>query len=423
MLLLALLLHAAFADPFDIPESALQQLGASVRGKVEAQTGRRLRAEPAYHLRESPVASSSDAAQELGAYEAQTNEIVLHGDRIRRIAAKSLLDPQLIRPVYQCVIAHELVHAIQFQTVGNLQDTPMTRALLEGHAELVTRRVCDDGWTGVAQDWLEATKPIDSLASRSREEEITFSYGFSRAWIAAVQREGGNEAVWKAFRSPPDRESLLQKVEPLLVRGWSDTGLLRPVFDRLERGSVWNETFEPCSTLSLLSRATQGRIAVDGVPRSAAGLCGRAARGEHARITLGAWRLERPAAAQTWLDARRSFYQASQRREIGMTPTWIMSDISWDIGLLMVRPFRPRIKGRDGFQLVLEDGDGAYGEQWLAVGDRLYCIISSHVVVSGGQARRALKNLHRALVAGEAGGPDGSVLAELLAPSVPLEPR
>lgn len=123
-------------------------------------------------------------------------------------------------PSMEYTLVHELTHALQDQTfdLGALDSTVRTddetiltvRAVIEGDA----MRVSDDYYDEQTTAWQDAVDADQGSGSGSSDTPIAdtyegLPYAFGEHFVAGVAAAGGNAAVDKAFRSPPQTSAQL----------------------------------------------------------------------------------------------------------------------------------------------------------------------------------------------------------------------
>lgn len=139
----------------------------------------------------------------------------------------------------QSTLLHEIVHAIQdkrYDLEGTIFKSRPTdadgqsaaQAVAEGDATEVQMRYIQEGGLGVALDELGGTIGLISEAPKSGltmpdylQRAATFPYITGSEFIAAVRAKGGEEAVDRAFRTPP--KSTLAIMKPGIWLSGNDT--------------------------------------------------------------------------------------------------------------------------------------------------------------------------------------------------------
>jgi len=139
----------------------------------------------------------------------------------RRFDRHQLIEDEAVR----AVLVHELVHALDDQ-VHDLEARVLTcvdtdhvqglNAVLEGHAQLQARRVCAaKGWSdgfAVFTELISAIPPgLDELSLQTVRVQVATTgaaYLEGERFMAALLERGGAEAVTRAFRAPPDAQTV-----------------------------------------------------------------------------------------------------------------------------------------------------------------------------------------------------------------------
>jgi hypothetical protein len=143
-------------------------------------------------------------------------QIYLLADRIEELFSSRGFDPHLLSPLMQCVLTHELTHALQDQVApmqppADLESAWVALAISEGFASLVQFEVCS------TPHRLEAQRVLDQeqgLLDRVPDEG-DLVYGLGRDYMAVRYEQEGTEGLWSALRDPPpDAASLLATVYP-----------------------------------------------------------------------------------------------------------------------------------------------------------------------------------------------------------------
>ncbi len=146
-------------------------------------------------------------------------------------SASQLSAPELSSDAaLRAILVHELVHAWDdsrhdFAALVSHSDSIdascAISAVIEGHAQFVTRRVCQArGWstgfenfTGVIGKIPDSCKLLGEgvlLTLRLQAASLDFTYREGERFVAALHAAGGAESVERAFRSPPrDGETVL----------------------------------------------------------------------------------------------------------------------------------------------------------------------------------------------------------------------
>jgi len=143
-------------------------------------------------------------------------QIYLLADRVEELFSERALRAHLLSPVIQCVLAHELAHALQDQVAPMRPPTDWESALValavsEGFASLVQVGVCHALGHAEAQQVMDREQ---GLLNRDLDPG-DLVYGLGRAYMAVRYEQEGREGLWSALRDPPaDYASLLATVYP-----------------------------------------------------------------------------------------------------------------------------------------------------------------------------------------------------------------
>jgi hypothetical protein len=125
----------------------------------------------------------------------------------------------------RAVLVHELVHALDDRThdlgksllaCADSDQVQGFNAVLEGHAQHLTRRVCAArGWSDGFATYTEligALPPgLDEATLqivRVQAATLNTAYAEGERFMAALLERGGEEAVARAFRAPPDAQTV-----------------------------------------------------------------------------------------------------------------------------------------------------------------------------------------------------------------------
>lgn len=239
-----------------------------------------------------------DLADVLGIYLFGTQEIFLVSDSIERLFTAARYGPALLEPLTRCVVAHELVHALQHQRAAHSVEAEdeVARALLEGHADHVAGQVCGEG---VA--WLDRVQGLDVPASRSADDRIAFAYGYAEAFVRRLEEVAGRAGVWSLLEGAPPPRDLIARVGGTgLPGGWADPGILAPIglaAGANPDGELRAEALAPWDALGQLAPRAGTLVGVGG-------LGWRSEVGEH-QVQVLAFLLSDERAARRFLHARR----------------------------------------------------------------------------------------------------------------------
>jgi len=156
----------------------------------------------------------------LGKFAVEAREVLICEENFNNLA-RLLERPGLATPeVLRTVLCHEMVHAADFHTyhwneVLDSRDTAEAiqaySAVLEGHAQLVTRKICaKQGWGDAFELFTEAIglSPATGDAAvdyflRILAVTSAFAYHDGERFMTALDREGGAKTMARAFADPP----------------------------------------------------------------------------------------------------------------------------------------------------------------------------------------------------------------------------
>lgn len=192
---------------------------------------------PVIRLRQPDAEFAKAEADQVGAafgssalakYTWTTRELLVSAKTWRRQAVQSGRPELTSDETLRAVLVHELVHALddaQFDLGKRLEGLKTVDAclgftgVLEGHAQLVARRVCEKrGWTkgfdvltaniGGLPAGAEAMDPSQLDILRAQSAVAAAPYVAGERFMAAIDARGA-EFVARAFQSPPDSPDLL----------------------------------------------------------------------------------------------------------------------------------------------------------------------------------------------------------------------
>lgn len=357
----------------------------------------------------------------LGLYLHGTQEVFFLTDNVESTFVDHRFAPKLLHPVMRCIVAHELVHALQHQhaPVYESDDAEVTRVALslrEGHADFIAATVCGDG-----NRYLDMAQGLDVPASRAATDPGAFAYGYAETFIGALDAAAGPEAVWNVLTTAPPPRALVARVGSAgLPGGWTDAAPLTAVARTLAprtRGVAG-----PLSPASVLvGMAGDEDIDIDAV----AGL-GHVDT-ERAFLATVAFLLRDEAVPAAWVEARRAALKAGKVRVLG------------GVGML-ARPAKvgdvravakdPGVGATLSLRIELSSGE-QYVEAWAARGRYLFGVVHRDDAADAKAAAAALgalldldlPDLPDASARSEADRAEAD-RAELLAlaPSAPLSP-
>ena len=203
-------------------ESLARQLGDPEQGAAQA-------AQVGAQFAQFAYAKYSWSAKEFLVVLPNWNGLARRFDRIE------LTEDEAVR----AVLVHELAHALddQVHDIGaRMLACPDTdhvqgfNAVLEGHAQLQTRRVCAArGWSDgfdVFTELISAIPPgLDEATlqlTRVQVATVATAYTEGERFLATLLERAGPEAVTRAFRNPPDAQTVFHP-------GWFLDPSTRPV--------------------------------------------------------------------------------------------------------------------------------------------------------------------------------------------------
>ena len=173
-----------------------------------------------------------------GKYGFLDKKLYVVSDGIRQALSRHGVSEDLVRPVIQIVLAHELTHALQDQhadldaVVSSRVDADAVMAvncLIEGHAVWVHERV------GRALGYHEAVDVVgEILGYRSGEGGISslpsafytsYVYGQGRKFVDYHASSTGPEMTWKMLINPPGTTSMIvdpKTYNPYVAPAWRE---------------------------------------------------------------------------------------------------------------------------------------------------------------------------------------------------------
>lgn len=137
----------------------------------------------------------------LAVYSPQRRTVYLLEDAVAALRQQPALPPAMVAPLVQCVLAHELVHALQHE--AGLVDPrllrradPMHQALLEGHAEWASAPLC----TPAARGYLNLLHGGDRIWSQ-QQDPVVQRYTIAPLYFASTAETPADG--WRVFSAPP----------------------------------------------------------------------------------------------------------------------------------------------------------------------------------------------------------------------------
>jgi hypothetical protein len=279
--------------------------------------------------------------------------IFLLRDGLDDLIARRGLAREEVLPVVRCVLAHEIVHALQHAYSDSTgDDTPEQRlgraALLEGHATLVGLRVCAALEGDAIARRVETAQGLDA-APTAPVDSPSLRYGYGRALAERLEAEDP-ERLWSALVAPaPSWADVLSVVRPALGGGWEDP---QPVSDALAvLGRA--EAVPSADGFAALARL----VAPPGIvgPRVHGGWMYRS---DDERETLAVFRLD-PGEAAELVHRRRVEVRGHSIAAVGVIPGSIRK--------LRAVPRIPDARVENGLRVSVFTTSGArYVEHWYA---------------------------------------------------------
>lgn len=149
--------------------------------------------------------------------------------------SKILKEPMLRTPEgLRAILAHECVHAAdalrhdiehRARSVSSLEASQAFNAVIEGHAQFVSRKVCDGaGWKAAFETFTRSIGAFPEdlfdekeqgllLLCRVMVQNVASAYYDGERFIEALSATGGPEAVERAFIEPPDDPEVIHNAE------------------------------------------------------------------------------------------------------------------------------------------------------------------------------------------------------------------
>jgi hypothetical protein len=300
------------------------------------------------------------------------------------------------RALVRCIVAHELVHALQHAYGADddpSEDQARGRvALLEGHATAVELRLCEALEGPAIARLTEDVSGIPSAAVAPVDHPV-LPYLYGRALVEGLDAEDP-ERIWSALAGPgPSWEAIVDAVRPVVGGGWEQPQWLVEAL----HGVGMAAAPEPASI-----RVLDPLLAPGPKPRATAGWWAVSPSGDR----LGVFRLApgEPAAVV-----------AMRREGLRARDLFLLTDRDW----ILDRPRLPTPISDDradaGLRWVLRNPRGKYVEHWLASSTAL-------VVHASGPAGRPNRQVRDVLATLLAALPPGRPATEGLDALEPLGP-
>jgi len=330
-------------------------------------------------------------------YLPSTATIYVIGEAVERLFQVHEHSAALLRPALDCLIAHELTHALQDQHLPLLRDEASDALLAslvmrEGQANLLMHDVCRDP---VTDHLLSAVQGIDSLSSQDPSDPDIYTYGYGERFTSVLRDRYGSPGLWWAMAQPaPSRAEVEAVVGPTLLPGWRDPAPLVAEGARLAGGEDWTTSAGPMSAFSLVE-ALNDDVRDGGGPTADAGLYWQADLGDR-QVTLLAFAMPDAGVASGWVERRRRQLDTAAR--VG-TSVHLLSPSLLALQRLRTRPTAgARALPGSAVVAAVGLGDGErYAEEWVASGRRLLGIAGTNVRLRGGAPDLVMQRLLAAL--------------------------
>lgn len=206
-----LLFIASMAHAARFTEASLQRMAAELAPRVEAAAGRRFVEVPPLVIDDTAhiLAAVTSASGEIGArseqsaasvsaalavYASRSTSIYVNSDLAGRFLSNMESWSGSAEAHMECVMAHELAHALQHQRGGLGFGSQATEMLVEGHATWVAGQLCDPKLLDLAGAALGA--------HRLQSSELTGlqrPYVVGEAAVSTLIAGAGPEAFWAAL--------------------------------------------------------------------------------------------------------------------------------------------------------------------------------------------------------------------------------
>ena len=250
----------------------------------------------------------------MGMYTPFDQRVYILKDHLEAVYRRYTIADDLRVPFLRCVVAHELVHALQHQLLERPQENQeIWETLLEGHAALMGRRLCGDAKAVALSKVLDASDSVSSLPFSPG------SYAWGSRFLERVQRSGGSEALWQIFQQVPSKEEFIAATREVRMLGWDSPELLVRAAQRLhDRNNPFpglRSTSGGTSTspTQLMTRLEGGEINAAHIYPSEAGLFAQVSSNS-TQVAIAAFRLEDPEDAQRWLTQRQALIREGNAR-------------------------------------------------------------------------------------------------------------
>ena len=305
--------------------------------------------------------------QSLAVYVPDLQGIYLIKESMEELFTDAQIHPDQARPIVRCIVAHEVVHALQHQYGGFSLGEDLSEdqrrgmsAVEEGHATYIGSRWCLEHEGPQIAALAEMSQGL-GLGSVLDPAEETATYAYGRLLADAFAREDP-ALVWSAIAAqPPSWDLIVRDARRALGAGWEDPVPLRGALSGL---GVSEALLEPAS-LAALSRILG--ISPSAAPPISAGLSYLEARQP---ASLVVYRLAQGGEAEKLLAYRAKQLNQTDKFGVYLSPIapQHIASIDWSAGRKL--PELPGVKR--SLEVKIRGTDGArYVERWLATEDHL----------------------------------------------------
>jgi hypothetical protein len=297
----------------------------------------------------------------------EQNVVGFYDERPGRKRLYSVSTDRRLTPANQLVLSHEMRHALQDQyldvhgflpeEVGDFDDRRMAfLALLEGDATLVMELFLRERLpqpTALDQDWSGLSLPSDVMPDTAPvlRDQMIFPYFSGRDFVRALWRNGGWEAVRRAWQRPPESTEQVLHPEKYLT---GETGRRMTWSFAPKRGRLVND--------GILGEAFVRTLLGEDCGEAAAGWGGDAFRvWDVSGATVLAWRSEwdSPRDLAEFAEALRLRFTRTHGAGSTRGPAVVFRKAPWSVAL------RP---GPERVDVVSADDERAFAEAVEALG-------------------------------------------------------
>ncbi len=208
--------------------------------------------------------------------------------------------PEMLAPLLRCTLAHELTHALQDRHVDGMGTTGEGgRALAEGQAMLVARRICRATASRADVTWAESYGGLDRMLAVG-DDALALTYVAGLVYAADL---GGNEPIWAALAAPPpSMDDIRARYDAYVAPGWAAGLATTAIVEAHVEGAV---TLEDASA-NLVFAELSGGVGPRQLRTSPRGMAAHyaEARTPDAHTVVAVVALEDPASLDPWLASR-----------------------------------------------------------------------------------------------------------------------